>query len=56
MKFLSQLRRIHSDERGLEAIQVVLIMAIAAVVLLVVKANWDVIRDWFSALYDELMK
>jgi Flp pilus assembly pilin Flp len=43
------LKRLHRDEAGMEAVQVVLIVAIAAVVLLVVKSLWDgSIKTWFS--------
>lgn len=48
--------QLHRDESGMEAIQAVLILAIAAVALLVVKTRWEVIRNWFGDLYDELVK
>jgi hypothetical protein len=38
---LKSLRRIHEDERGLETLQVVFIIAIAAIVLALVKYFWD---------------
>lgn len=43
----AKLQKFHSDEAGLEALQVVMILAVAAVALIVVKTQWDVIRKWF---------
>ena len=50
------LRRFHGDEAAIEAIQVVMILAIAAVALLVIKSAWPTIRDWFKDTIDELMR
>lgn len=44
----SKLNNFHQDEAGLEALQVVMILAVAAVALIVVKTQWDKIRDWFN--------
>jgi hypothetical protein len=35
------IRRIHEDERGLETLQVVMIIAIAAIFLALIKYFWD---------------
>lgn len=40
------IRRIHEDERGLETLQVVMIIAIAAVILAIIKTFWPQIRTW----------
>lgn len=40
--------KFHNDEAGLEALQVVMILAVAAVALIVVKTQWDTIRQWFN--------
>lgn len=55
MKNLLQnaLRSFHNDEDGMEAIQVVLILAIAAVALLVVKGKWDGIKSFFNENVDQ---
>ena len=45
---LNSLRKFHQNEKGLEALQVVMIIAIAAVCLIAVKYKWDEIRDWFD--------
>lgn len=43
------LKKFHQDETGMEAIQVVMIVAIAAIVLLVVKSLWDTsIKPWMT--------
>ncbi len=43
-----RLSKFHNDEAGLEALQVVMILAVAAVALIVVKTQWDTIRKWFT--------
>jgi hypothetical protein len=46
---LKTLRRIHNDEQGLETLQVVMIVAIAAVILALVNAAWNNwIKNWFN--------
>jgi Flp pilus assembly pilin Flp len=48
------LRNFHQDEDGLEAIQVVLIIAIAAVVLIALKVFWGYIKDWVNTVFHNL--
>ena len=48
-------RKFHNDEAGLEALQVVMIVAIAAVVLITVKLKYPEVRDWFNEQVDEIM-
>jgi|688.fasta_scaffold14056_1 Flp pilus assembly pilin Flp len=40
--------RFHKNEDGIEAIQVVMILAIAAVALIVVRTQWSSIKGWFN--------
>jgi len=47
-RFKSTVAKFHKDEAGLEALQVVMILAIAAVCLIVLKSQWTKIRDWFT--------
>jgi Flp pilus assembly pilin Flp len=47
------LARLHRDEQGIEALQAVLVMAIAAVILAVVKAKWPDIKEFFNSGVDE---
>jgi Flp pilus assembly pilin Flp len=49
----SAVQKFHSDERGLEAIQVVMILAVAAVALIVVKNKWDAIKKFFNDNTDQ---
>lgn len=44
----SWLKRFHKDERGLETLQVVLIVAIAAIILALLKAFWTPISTFFK--------
>ncbi|HZV06358.1 MAG TPA: hypothetical protein VE999_14860 [Gemmataceae bacterium] len=48
------LRRIHEDERGLETLQVVMIIAVAALILALVKAFWPNIKQWFTNLVNAI--
>lgn len=55
------LRRIHEDERGLETLQVVMIIAIAAIVLALVKYFWDTagnggVKQWVTNLINAILK
>ena len=52
----SRIIQFHREEEGIEAAQVVMILAIAAVALLVIKSAWPTIRDWFKDTIDELMR
>lgn len=52
----TMLRRFHEEEEGLEAIQVVMIVAVASVCLLVIKEWWPVISDWVKQALDILME
>ncbi len=49
----SAFSKFHNDEAGLEALQVVMILAVAAVALIVVKGQWDTIRQWFNDVMGE---
>ena len=44
-------RSFHEDEAGLEALQVVMILAVAAVALIAVKTQWSTVKTW----YDKVM-
>jgi Flp pilus assembly pilin Flp len=52
-KFLA---RFHEDERGLEALQVVMIIAIAALILAFVKTFWGDVKTWFKQLSDPIIQ
>lgn len=49
-KIKSQLNKFHNDEAGLEALQVVMIIAIAAVFLIFIKTQWNTIKSWAEGL------
>jgi hypothetical protein len=51
----NSLKMFHEDEDGLETIQVVMIIAIAAVVLIVVKLYWNDIKQWAGNLLTDLL-
>ncbi len=44
---MKSLKSFHKDERGMEALQVILIVAIAAIVLALLKFAWPSIKTWF---------
>jgi len=41
------LARLHRDEQGIEALQAVLVMAVAAVVLALVRQQWPTMKNYF---------
>lgn len=46
---MNLLKRLHQEEEGLETLQVVMIIAVAAIVLAVVKKIWDNnIKQWVA--------
>ncbi len=47
--------RIHNDERGMETLQTVMLIAVAAIVLLFVKMYWEQIKEWFEGLVDQVL-
>ena len=49
MKTISEkISKFNNDEAGLEALQVVMILAVAAVALIAVKTQWTTISQWFK--------
>jgi hypothetical protein len=46
-------REFHNDEAGLEALQVVMILAVAAVALIAVKTQWNNISQWFKSVMEQ---
>jgi Flp pilus assembly pilin Flp len=48
-------RKFHENESGLEALQVVMIIAVAALCLLAIKYFWDTnIKDWVTNLINSI--
>jgi hypothetical protein len=50
------IRAFHEDEEGLEALQVVMIIAIAAAILIAVMKLWPHVQEWFSKETDQILK
>ncbi len=48
------IKNFHDDEDGLEALQIVMILAIAAVVLIFVKTQWGTIKTWAENLLNQI--
>jgi hypothetical protein len=53
-KVSNALKAFHDDEGGMETLQVVMLVGIAAIVLIVVKLFWNEIRNWVVDLWTEL--
>lgn len=49
-------RRIHRDSRGLETLQAVMLLAVAAVSLQMIKHRWPWIRDFFNLAIEILIE
>lgn len=48
MRAFRRLRDFHRNETGLEALQVVLIVGIAALILALLKYFWQDVKNWFA--------
>lgn len=42
----TRLRGLHEEEEGLETLQIVMIIAVAAIILLLIKYFWENIAEW----------
>jgi len=48
------LKKFHKNEDGMEAVQVAMILAFAAVIILLVWSFWGSIKTWFGATKDDV--
>jgi len=48
-------RRLHEDEEGLETLQTVMIVAVAAIILALLKETWPRIKAWFRASVQQVI-
>jgi hypothetical protein len=48
------LRQVHEDEQGMETLQVVMIIALAAIVLYFVNKYWGNIKTWFDTAVNNI--
>jgi hypothetical protein len=48
--------RFHSDERGMETLQVVMIIAVAALIVAFAQAFWPKIKAWFRESVDQVLR
>ena len=53
-KFTSSIRKFHSDEEGLEALQVVMIIAVGALVMIACATLGKAAVAWMQAKWDDL--
>lgn len=54
-RFGRTVRKLHRDERGMEAMQIVMILAIAAIALIFAKQYGGKAIDWARQKLDELI-
>ena len=52
---MTRLTRFHRDDRGLEALQVVMIIAVAALILALVKLFWSDVKNWVTPLVADIL-
>ena len=45
---LTSLKKIHKDEKGMETLQVVAILAVSAIILSVIGVFWKEIKEWYK--------
>ena len=48
--------RFHRNQKGLETLQVVLIIAVAAIILALIVNQWPNIRDWANDMIDYVVE
>lgn len=51
---IDAVKAFHDDEDGMETIQVVIIVAIAAIVLVALLKFWDAIKEWVKGVWTDL--
>ncbi len=54
-KVKNGLKKFHKDEKGLEALQVILIVAIAAIILALLKMYWPQVKKFFEDNVGEIL-
>lgn len=47
--------KFHRNEKGLEALQVILIVAIAAIILALLKLYWKDVKTWFKTMVENVI-
>lgn len=47
--------KFHRNEKGLEALQVILIVAIAAIILALLKLYWKDVKAWFKTMVETII-
>jgi Flp pilus assembly pilin Flp len=45
---MNWLKKLHEDEEGLTTLEVVMIVAVAAIILALIKVFWGSIKTWFG--------
>lgn len=49
-------RRFHRDESGMETLQVVMIIAVAAIIVAFAQSFWPKIKTWFRESVDQVLR
>ena len=50
-----RLRRFHRDDRGIETLQAVMIIAVAALILALVKLFWFDVKNWVALMLADIV-
>ena len=53
--FRKRIRRFHANQKGLETLQVVLIIAVAAVILAFIVNSWETISGWAGQVLQDIV-
>ena len=54
-KFNNAARKFDQDQDGMETMQIVMIIAVAAIVLIFVRGQWDAISGWAEGLVGDVI-
>lgn len=49
------LQAFHEDEDGMETLQVVMLVAVAALILIFIRARWEQIKGWVSGVLGNIL-
>lgn len=52
---IKSIKRLHDDERGISTLETVALLAIAAIVLAVIKFFWSDLKKWFDTERKEVI-
>ena len=53
---MTRLTRFHRDDRGMETLQVVMVIAVSAIIVAFAQTFWPKIKTWFRDSVDQVLR